>query len=231
MTTFQDTYTGRASPAKTTARPSVSYETFVIAYTSLQRRNVLAVFAGVALIAGSIIRLDGWPVVVVVALGLGLAAAGSTGLVVAGAAHSDYTRRLGMTTATTYTSPPASPEVRPFVASRNGATGRVIRRGRFALTVDQWVKLYAVASRNGGKLTRDAIVAARLPRSLYGDGAWGATLADLARVGVVDAAGVVTADGWSFYENEIALPHDPTTGDRSRIVRPTATDRGDRGSS
>ena len=88
--------------------------------------------------------------------------------------------------------PPAPPAegVRPFVPSSNGAP--TIRAGRFSLPAATWAALLAAAEANGGRLTRDAATKV-LPRALYRD--WATTAGELARLGIIDDEGRVTAAG------------------------------------
>lgn len=200
MTTYES-LRASPSPASTKTRPSVTYREFVIEYTHLQRRNALAVTAGVTLIVGAAIRLDGYALLVVAALGLGLFLSGLTGLLVAAAAHADYSRRLGLTTSTTYNEPAAPRPVRAFVASQNGATSSTVRAGRYSLDRSVWVALFETRNADD-RLTRDAAVKV-LPRAMYRD--WSSTLGELGRLGLVDEDGRITATGWQWY-NETVTP-------------------------
>lgn len=196
MTTFVDS----PAPARTTARPSVDYDTFVLRYARAQRANVLLAFVGVALITGGIMYTHGAPMVILVALGLGLAAAGLGGLAIAMGAHADYTRHLAMTTATTYAAPvEASPGVRAFVPSANGAP--TIRAGKFKLERATWVKLFETAAAHDDRLTRDSATKV-LPRNLYRD--WQNTIGELVRLGMVDGEGRITAGGWQWYQENLS---------------------------
>ena len=53
-------------------------------------------------------------------------------------------------------------------------------------------QLLAAADANGGRLTRDAATKV-LPRALYRD--WATTAGELARLGIIDGEGMVTAAG------------------------------------
>ena len=55
-----------------------------------------------------------------------------------------------------------------------------------------WAALLAAADSNGGRLTRDAATKV-LPRALYRD--WSTTAGELARLGIIDGEGMVTAAG------------------------------------
>lgn len=204
MTTYEN-LRASPSPASTKTRPSVTYREFVIEYTSIQRRNALAVAAGVTLIVGAAIRLDGYALLVVAALGLGLFLSGLTGLLVAAAAHAEYSRRLGVTTSTTYAEPGEARPVRAFIASQNGATSSTVRAGRYSLDRDVWVALFETRNADD-RLTRDAAVKV-LPRAMYRD--WSSTLGELGRLGLVDEDGRITPTGWQWY-NETVTPLPPS---------------------
>ena len=92
------------------------------------------------------------------------------------------------------------PTVRPFVASANAPT--TLRVGAFQLSRKTWAELFQIAERNGGRLTRDAADDV-LPRQLYRN--WQDTLDELQRLGLTDAQGRVTAEGWNFYRE--VSPH------------------------
>ena len=194
---------------RVTSRPAAEFGEYVLTYSRAQRSNVGLIFVGVALIVGAAVYLsEGW-LIAGVALGLGLAGAGAGGFLIAAEAHAAYTRHLSTNVTSTYaTPPPASAPVRPFVPSSNGdAAGHTVRAGRFQLPSTTWAALFDVAEANDGRLTRDSVAAARaLPRALYRD--WAATVAELQRLGIVDADGRVTAEGWDFASRDITpLPH------------------------
>jgi hypothetical protein len=125
------------------------------------------------------------------AVGLGIAGAGGGGFLAAAGAHAAYTRYFSATETEVYADPPPpAAAVRPFVASTNGAA--TIRAGRFSLPATTWAALLAAADANGGRLTRDAATKV-LPRALYRD--WSTTAGELARLGIIDPEGMVTAAG------------------------------------
>lgn len=186
-------------PLRTSTRAAVSFDAFVLSYTREQRKNVLLAFGGIATIAGAIMRTGGTAQVVLCAFGLGMAAAGLVALALAADAHAAYTKLLSLSTTTTYATPAtASPGVRAFVPSSNGT--QTIRAGKFKLERAQWVKLFQTAT-EGGKLTRDNAMKA-LPRDLYRD--WQSTLAELARLGIVDDNGIITPAGWAWYADAVS---------------------------
>lgn len=144
-------------------------------------------------------RTGGTAQVLLCAFGLGLAVAGLVALTLAADAHAAYTRLLATATVTTYAPPAAaSPGMRAFVPSTNGS--QTIRAGKFKLERAQWVKLFQTAT-DGGKLTRDNAMKA-LPRDLYRD--WQSTLAELARLGIVDDNGIITPAGWAWYADAVS---------------------------
>lgn len=212
MTTYFETPTPTPTAAKTTARPSVDYSTFVLAYARAQRNNLLLAFAGVALIVGAGIYTFGAALAILIALGLGIAAGGLGGFGVAAGAHASYCRNMATTTATTYTTPAAGPGLRAFVPSQNGAA--TIRAGRFQLPAATWAALFATA--DNGRLTRDKSMKV-LPRALYRD--WQSTLEELGRLGIVDGDGTITAAGLRWYDATIAPTLPATMPGRARIAR------------
>ena len=183
---------GAAPPlARSTRRPAADFDEYVLRYARVQRANVFLVFAGVGLAVGAAVQLHGGLMVTLAAVGLGIAGAGAGGLMAAMSAHNSYTRYLGSNETQEY-APPAPPAegVRPFVPSSNGAP--TIRAGRFSLPAATWAALLAAAEANGGRLTRDAATKV-LPRALYRD--WATTAGELARLGIIDDEGRVTAAG------------------------------------
>jgi hypothetical protein len=148
-------------------------------------------FVGLGLAVGAAVRLDGGLMVALAAVGLGLAGAGAGGFIAAASAHAAYTRYFSATETEVYADPPPpAAAVRPFVPSSSGAA--TIRAGRFALPATTWAALLAAADANGGRLTRDAATKV-LPRALYRD--WATTAGELARLGIIDGEGMVTAAG------------------------------------
>ena len=186
-------YESAAAPplARSTRRPSAEFDEFVLRYARAQRANVGLMFVGLGLAVGAAVRLDGGIMVALAAVGLGLAGAGAGGFIAAASAHAAYTRYFSATETEVYADPPPpAAAVRPFVASTNGAP--TIRAGRFSLPAATWAALLAAADSNGGRLTRDAATKI-LPRALYRD--WATTAGELARLGIIDGEGMVTAAG------------------------------------
>lgn len=189
-------------PVRTSSRPAADFDSYVLRYAREQRRNVLLAFTGISMIVGAIVYTTGAPMVLLVSFGLGLAAAGLMALAIAERAHGRYTEHMAVATVTTYQEPTPAPAVRAFVPSTNGAPS--IRAGKFRLSRQQWIRLFQSSS-EGGRLTRDGAVKA-LPRELYRD--WSGTLAELARIGIVDDSGVITPDGWEWYTANVS-PYSP----------------------
>lgn len=195
------------APTKTTARPAVDYDRFVLVFARQISRFVILAFAGVTLVIGGIMYSTGTPMVIIIAVGLGLAAGGATGAAAAVGAHSIYARTFGRIETTHYPEPPpAAPAVRAFMPSSAGP--RTVRAGKFQLPADAWAGIFAAAQANGGRLTRDA-AQRHLPRVLYRQ--WSETLSELARLGIVDNDGNITAGGWQFANETVGTPY-PTTG-------------------
>lgn len=93
-------------------------------------------------------------------------------------------------------------QVRPVIQAATGT----IRRGRFSLDREMWQRFFSVAQANGGRVTRDAIVAARaLPREHYHN--WNETRGELQRLGIIDERNAITDTGRAFYAQEVALPY------------------------
>ncbi|MBP8947284.1 MAG: hypothetical protein KBG73_00480 [Candidatus Promineofilum sp.] len=202
-----------------TTRPAAEFHEYVLTYSRAQRANVGLIFLGAAVAIGAAFYLsDGW-LIAGAALGLGLAGGGGAGFLIAAGAHAAYTRYLSVNVTRTYAEPPAPAEaVRPFVPSSNGPA--TIRAGRFSLPAATWAALLAAADANGGKLTRDA-AAKVLPRDLYRD--WATTAGELARLGVIDAGGMVTAAGRGMMSGNSPYPigHNAPTGASSTRARRT----------
>ena len=198
MTTSNDFHPPPAL-ARSTRRPAADFREYVLAYSRAQRANIGLIFAGVAVVIGGALNLHGTAAIFVVALGLGLAAGGAGGLLIAAGAHAAFTRHLGTYETQTYTTPaPAAPTVRPFVPSTNPTN---IRAGRFQLPAATWAALFDAAEANGGRLTRDGASKA-LPRALYRD--WQTTRDELARLGIIDGDGAITPAGWQFYRGTVS---------------------------
>ncbi len=205
---------------RVTSRPAAEFSEYVLTYTRLQRTNTALIFTGMAVAVGAAVYLGGGWLIAVAAIGLGLAGSGAGGFVIAAEAHSAYTRHMAVNVTSTYATPPApSSPVRAFVPSTNGdAAGHTIRAGRFSLPATTWAALFDVAEANGGRLTRDAVAAARaLPRALYRD--WAKTVGELARLGIQYGDGMVTADGWTFAGREDITP--PPQGSYSHAGAPS----------
>lgn len=193
------TAAGAPAPVRTSSRPAATYQEYVISYVREQRRNVLLAFGGISLCVGAIMYTHGAPLVMLCAMGLGMASAGLAALAIAADAHAKYTAHLATTHTTIYNAPePATASVRAFVPSVNGT--QTIRAGKFRLDRTQWVKLFQTAT-DGGKLTRDNAMRA-LPRPMYRE--WQSTLEELARLGIVDDDGIITPAGWQWYSDTIS---------------------------
>ena len=202
--TYYESATAAPPLARSTRRPSADFDEFVLRYARAQRANVGLIFVGLGLAIGAAIRLDGGLMVALAAVGLGLAGAGAGGFLAAAGAHAAYCRYFSATETAVYADPPAAAAaVRPFVASTNPTT---IRAGRFSLPAATWAALLAAADANGGKLTRDAATKV-LPRALYRD--WQTTAGELARLGIIDPEGMVTAAGRGMMRGGSPFP----TGD------------------
>lgn len=188
------------SPVRTSSRPATDFDSYVLRYSKAQRNNALLIATGAAMIVGAITYTHGAAMVLLVSFGIGQVLAGAVAMAIAERAHARYTEHLAVSTVTTYQEPTPAPAVRAFVPSANGAPS--IRAGKFRLSRQQWVRLFQSAS-EGGRLTRDAAAAVKaLPRELYRD--WSGTLAELARIGIVDDNGVITPDGWEWYAANVS---------------------------
>ena len=205
--------------ARSTRRPAADFDEYVLRYARVQRANVGLIFVGLGLAVGAAVYLSGPWLIVVAAVGLGIAGAGAGGLMAAMAAHNSYTRYLGLNETQEY-APPAPPAegVRPFVPSTNGTP--TIRAGRFSLPAATWAALLAVAEANGGRLTRDAATKV-LPRHLYRD--WSTTAGELQRLGIIDDGGMVTAAGRGMMSGNPPYPtaNSAPTGAHSTHARRT----------
>ena len=191
MTQYYESAAASPPLARSTRRPSADFDEFVLRYARTQRANIGLMFAGLGMAVGAAVQLHGGLMVALAAVGLGLAGAGAGGFIAAASAHAAYTRYFSATETEVYADPPPpAAAVRPFVASTNGAP--TIRAGRFSLPAATWAALLAAADSNGGRLTRDAATKV-LPRALYRD--WATTAGELARLGIIDDEGRVTAAG------------------------------------
>ena len=208
-------------PAKLTTRPTVSYELYVTGFSKTLARLVTMSFLGMAAAVGAGVYLSGPLLIVVGAVGLGLAAGGAVGAAAAATAHESYTRHLSHVETVNYQEPPPpAPTVRAFIPSTNGAA--TVRAGRFQLEQPTWAALFAAAAGNGGKLTRDN--AARvLPRHLYRD--WSSTAGELRRLGILDDGGAVTPAGWRFYREAVGGAPLPYAGEASTGAHSTHAPR------
>ncbi len=197
-----------------TTRPAAEFHEYVLTYSRAQRANVGLIFLGAAVAIGAAFYLsDGW-LIAGAALGLGLAGGGGAGFLLPPA----RTRFTRICRSVTRFAEPRGRAVRPFVPSSNGPA--TIRAGRFSLPAATWAALLAAADANGGKLTRDA-AAKVLPRDLYRD--WATTAGELARLGVIDAGGMVTAAGRGMMSGNSPYPigHNAPTGASSTRARRT----------
>ena len=204
---------------RATRRPAAEFDEYVLRYARAQRANIVLIFAGLGLAIGAGMRLDGVLLIVLAAVGLGMAGGGAGGVLAAAGAHSAYTRYLGLNETQEY-APPAPPAetVRPFVPSTNGTP--TIRAGRFSLPAATWGALLAAAEANGGRLTRDAATKV-LPRALYRD--WSTTAGELQRLGIIDGDGMVTAAGRGMMSGTPPYPtaNSAPTGAHSTHARRT----------
>lgn len=210
--------------AKTsTSSRNVDYDAYVLTYTARQRNHAFMVAAGVALAVAAAIYLTGSWLILVAILAIGLIIAGGTAFLIMSQAHAAYTQLLVNHTVT-YADPRPVPvaDVRPVMP----AVDNTIRRGRFALPTDQWLRLFAAARANEeGRLTRDNIVKAKaLPRQLYHGDAFQNTLDELKRLGIIDAGNRITAAGHAF-EQEIRSPHPAAPYAPAFVQRPNGNER------
>lgn len=200
--------------AKTTSRATVTYETYVLQYAARQRGHVLLVSGGTVLTLGAGIYLNGPALVLLAALGVGLALAGIVGFLIAADAHASYTRDLAVSVSETYNRrPPAPPAtVRPFVTSSN-SDGRTTNTGRLNFEPGVWQSLFNLALANGGCIVRDTVVKpARVGRDWYHGEGYGRLLEELTRLGFIDGRNRLTPAALSWYEQQIALPLDAIPG-------------------
>ena len=209
--------------AKTsTSSRGVDYDGYVLTYTARQRNHAFMVAAGVTLGTAAAFYLTGTWLILAAVLAIGLIIAGGTAFLIMAQAHAAYTQLLVSHTVT-YADPRPVPvaDVRPVMPT----VDNTIRRGRFALPADQWLRLFDAAHANNGRLTRDNIVKAKaLPRDLYHGDAFQNTLDELKRLGIIDDNNRVTAAG-SAFEHEIRFPH-PAAGNVPAFVqRPNGNER------
>lgn len=193
--------------AKTsTSSRGVDYYDYVLTYTARQRNHAFMVAAGVALGVAAAIYMSGPWLILSVTLAISFICAGGAAFVIMAQAHADYTQLLVSHTVT-YADPRPVPvaDVRPVIPTDNNT----IRRGRFTLPADQWLRLFAAARANKGRLTRDNIVKNKaLPRELYHGDAFQTTLDELKRLAIIDDNNLITAAGHAF-EQEIRSPRSP----------------------
>ena len=194
--------------ARTTSRATVDYDTYVLRYGARQRGNVLLAVVGVVLTTGALIVLSGPGLVLAVAAGIGLIAAGSVSFVVTFDAHASYARALAVSVSETYDRKAAAPPpatVRPFVAS--SSNGHTTHTGPLSFTPEVWRNLFDRALANGGAVNRDDVAKpAGIGRDWYHGDGYGRFLGELTRLGFIDARNRLTPAALSWYEQQIALP-------------------------
>lgn len=194
--------------ARTKSRATVDYDTYVLRYAARQRGHVLLTTAGITLIIGAVVYLEGAPMVILCAIGMGSMFAGFIGFAIAAAAHDSYTRDLAVSVSETYHRPaqPRPATVRPFIPTDNG-TGKTTNTGRLDFTPDVWRNLFDRALANGGYINRDDVAKpARVGREWYHGAGYGALLEELSRLGFIDGRNRLTPAALSWYERQIALP-------------------------
>lgn len=213
----------------TTSARGVDIDAYVFRYSGRQRANILILVLGVVLGIGALVYLDrdrGPILVLAVALALGLVAAGGVSFLITGRAHDDYTR-LSVSRTDVYHDPRPQPvaDVRPVVPDAD--SDATIRRGRFALPLSTWLRLFKSASDNDGRLARDKVVSGRgLPRDLYHGDAWQSTLGELRRLGLIDDENCVTVTGWAFRDSLLSpFPDGGNLPSRSRLERTGTNER------
>ena len=198
--------------ARSTSRATVDYATYVLRYGARQRGNILLSVFGVVLTTGALIILYCPALVVAVAVGIGLIAAGSVAFVVTLDAHGSYTRDLAVSISETYNRKTAPPPqtVRPFVAS--GSSGRTTNTGRLEFPPQVWQSLFDLALGNGGAVDKENVSRkAGIGRRWYHtdpnstDG-YRAFLAELRGIGFVDERNRLTDRALAWYQEQIALP-------------------------
>lgn len=195
---------------RATSRATVEYETYVLAYAAQQRGHVLLLSAGVVVTIGAAVYLTGHWLIILAAIGIGMALAGSAGYVTAADAHASYTRDLAVSVSETYeprqkpAPPPAT--VRPFVASAN-TTSHTTSTGRLDFTPEVWRVLFDRALANGGVINRDDVAKpARVGREWYHGDGYGRFLEELTRLGFIDGRNRLTPAALAWYADTIPLP-------------------------
>lgn len=199
--------------ARTSTRATVDYQTYVLAYGGRQRANILIAVLGLNSIVAASIYLYGAWLVVALAVGLALLFAGGVSFIITGAAHATYTRHLAISTSETWhtrpePAPPAAATVRPFVASQNATNGRTTLAGALAFPPGVWRDLFNRALANGGVVTRDGAQAARVGAQWYRGDNYNQLLAELTRLGFIDAHKRLTPAAREWYDAAIPLPLD-----------------------
>lgn len=201
----------RPLAAKVTNRATVDYDTYVLAYTT---RKVLYVMLAALGAAGAVLAVaatTGAAMVILAALSIGAALSGVVGVMVITDAHHTYTRHLAVAVTETYHDRPAAPPspppptARPIVASANG-NPHTTRTGRLQFEPTVWRDLFDRALRNGGAVTRDGALSARVGREWYHGEGWGHLQEELTHLGFIDHRNRLTAKALDWYEKEIPLP-------------------------
>ena len=192
------------------SRATVEYETYVLAYAAQQRGHVLLLAAGVVIAIGAGVYLTGHWLIILAAIGIGMALAGSVAMFIAADAHASYTRDLAVSVSETYeprqkpAPPPAT--VRPFVASAN-TSSHTTSTGRLDFAPEVWRSLFDRALANGGVVNRDDVAKpSRVGREWYHGDGYGRFLEELTRLGFIDGRNRLTPAALAWYAEAIPLP-------------------------
>ena len=192
------------------SRATVEYETYVLAYAAQQRGHVLLLVAGVVIAIGAGVYLTGHWLIILAAIGIGMALAGSVAMFIAADAHASYTRDLAVSVSETYeprqkpAPPPAT--VRPFVASAN-TSSHTTSTGRLDFAPEVWRSLFDRALANGGVVNRDDVAKpSRVGREWYHGDGYGRFLEELTRLGFIDGRNRLTPAALAWYAEAIPLP-------------------------
>ena len=199
--------------SRTSTRSTVDYRDYVNGYAGRQQARLLLAVFGVVVAVGAAVYLNGAWLIMVAALGIGLALSGIGGFLIAADAHATYTRYLAISTSETYSRPapvpaPTTETVRPFVASQNATNGRTTIAGTLAFAPGVWRDLFNRALANGGVVTRDGAQAARVGAQWYRGDNYNQLLAELTRLGFIDAHKRLTPAAREWYDAAIPLPLD-----------------------